>query len=394
MSSLLEQAIIDAKTLKETARKNAEAKILDKYSSKIKQSIEMLLEQDEPAAGGEEAGAAGLDAALGADLGGEVEMSETAKSVVEKVPPAYLGENNMEEVEIDLDSLVEKVNEMKKELKLDVEAESSQAPTEQLPTRIATDTLAEQEKKPQRYKETENKPEEPSPKGGAYTDIQQQDEELEEESLEESFEVDEQLQEEITIDMKNVLPGGINGNQIETEKQMNIALALMTQLEDLKEHLAIKDAEIEALEQHLAESKASEEATKVALTETKNKLNKSLTVTKQLKESFETFSTKINEVNLINARLLYANKVLRNASLNERQKDQIAEAISNASTVEEAKTVYETLQKTMQTVVEKRTAPQSLSEALNKTSSAFLPRKTTPVDSTSDRWKILAGIKK
>lgn len=367
MSSLLEQAIIDAKTLKETARKNAEAKILDKYSSKIKQSIEMLLEQDEPAVGGEEAGAAGLDTALGADLGGESEMSETAKSVVEKVPPAYLGENNMEEVEIDLDSLVEKVNEMKKELKLDVEAESSEAPTEQLPTRIATDTLAEQEKK--------------------------QQEELEEE-LEESFEVDEQLQEEITIDMKNVLPGGINGNQIETEKQMNIALALMAQLEDLKEHLTIKDAEIEALQEQLTKAKASEEATKVALSETKNKLNKSLTVTKQLKESFETFSTKINEVNLINARLLYANKVLRNASLNERQKDQIAEAISNASTVEEAKTVYETLQKTMQTVVEKRTAPQSLSEALNKTSSAFLPRKTTPVDSTSDRWRILAGIKK
>ena len=160
------------------------------------------------------------------------------------------------------------------------------------------------------------------------------------------------------------------------------------------QNLYIAMKKIEALQEQLTEAKASEEATKVALTETKNKLNKSLTVTKQLKESFETFSTKINEVNLINARLLYANKVLRNASLNERQKDQIAEAISNASTVEEAKTVYETLQKTMQTVVEKRTAPQSLSEALNKTSSAFLPRKTTPVDSTSDRWKILAGIKK
>ena len=46
MSSLLEQAIIDAKMLKETARKNAEAQILDKYSKEIKQSLEMLLEQE------------------------------------------------------------------------------------------------------------------------------------------------------------------------------------------------------------------------------------------------------------------------------------------------------------------------------------------------------------
>jgi hypothetical protein len=362
MSSLLEQAIIDAKTLKETARRNAEAALLEKYSSKIKQSIEMLLEQDEPAADPLAAAAPTPDLGLGLDAS---EPSEAAKKTVDKIPPAYLGENNMEEIDLDLDSLVEKVDAMKKELHIvdqpSAVSEPSVAP--QPTTRIATDTLAEQQQE-------------------------------EEESLEESFELDDSLKEEIQLDMENVVPGGVQGNHIEVKRQMNIAKALAAQLEDLKEHLTVKDAEIESLQEELNLTKEQLTESKVSLTEIKAKLKKSVSVNVQLKESFEQFSQKLNEVNLINARLLYSNKALRNASLNERQRDQIAEAISNAATVDEAKTVYETLQKTMQTVVEKRTVPQSLSEALSKAPSPFLPRTSNTVDPSTDRWRILAGIKK
>jgi hypothetical protein len=427
MSSLLEQAIIDAKMLKETARKNAEAQILDKYSKEIKQSLEMLLEQEEAPA---EASAAAEETEAVTetpDLGGEA-ISEESKSVMDKIPPAYLGENNMEEIELDLDTLVEKVDSMKKELNIQSAVESSGVPTPQTPTRIATDTLAEMEN--------------PETAEEGYA------EEEEEESLEESFDVDEselnemqvaprfseaellaqitglqagpkdaatsakiaalqahleavrkekaaaKLSEEIQIDIKNVAPGGINANTQEIKYQMDIAAALKAQLEDLKEHLTIKDAEIESLQEELLTTKAILEESKGMVVETKEKLKKSMSINVHLKESFELFSKKINEVNIINARLLYSNKVLRNASLNERQRDQIAEAISNASSVEEAKTVYETLQKSMQNIVEKRTAPQSLTEAISKAPSPFLPRKSNPVDSTTDRWKILAGIKK
>lgn len=418
MSSLLEQAIIDAKMLKETARKNAEAAILEKYSEKIKQSIETLLEQEEAPAAEMATEAPAEVAPEIADLGGEGEtVSEEAKGVMNKIPPAYLGENNMEEIELDLDTLVEKVDSMKKELNIQSVAEGE--PTPQTPTRIATDTMAE---------------------GAGAPEYAEEEQEEEEESLEESFEVDENdlnesfatedleqkkkrlellkknepanvvairnleneirlmqpstVKEEMTVDIKNVAPGGINANTQELKYQMNIAAALKVQLEDLKEHLSIKDAEIESLQEELSTTKVMLEESKEMVVESKTKLNKSMAINVQLKESFELFSKKINEVNLINARLLYSNKVLRNASLNERQRDQIAEAISNASSVEEAKTVYETLQKSMQNIVEKRSAPQSLTEAISKAPSPFLPRKSTPVDSTTDRWKILAGIKK
>ena len=48
MSSLLEQAIIDAAALKEAAIKNAETAILNKYSDDIREAVENLLEEETP----------------------------------------------------------------------------------------------------------------------------------------------------------------------------------------------------------------------------------------------------------------------------------------------------------------------------------------------------------
>ena len=81
--------------------------------------------------------------------------------------------------------------------------------------------------------------------------------------------------------------------------------------------------------------------------------------------------------------------------MNERQKKQIAESISKSKSVEEAKTIYETLQKSAQTNVERRQVPQSLTEAVSRASSPFLPRaRETNVDPLADRWQRIAGIKK
>ena len=47
MSTLLEQAIVDAEALKEAAIKNAEAAIIEKYSYEVKDAVNLLLEQEE-----------------------------------------------------------------------------------------------------------------------------------------------------------------------------------------------------------------------------------------------------------------------------------------------------------------------------------------------------------
>ena len=89
-----------------------------------------------------------------------------------------------------------------------------------------------------------------------------------------------------------------------------------------------------------------------------------------------------------------ANRVLGDSSLNEQQKSKIAELVSTARSVEEAKMVYETLQKTMAGISNE--APQSLSEAVTKRSSVILSgnrkeERTAESSPTYNRWATLAG---
>ena len=113
----------------------------------------------------------------------------------------------------------------------------------------------------------------------------------------------------------------------------------------------------------------------------------------QLAELLGQAKDNLQEVNVSNARLLYTNRVLRNTSLNERQKERIVEAISNAGSVTEAKTIYDTLQSTVQATPKR--SPQSLSEAITRRSSVIRAtrQESTATDPHLDRMQKLAGIK-
>ena len=105
---------------------------------------------------------------------------------------------------------------------------------------------------------------------------------------------------------------------------------------------------------------------------------------------------KLEEALVRNARLLYTNKVLSDASLNERQKTKIVEVIAKAETIKEAKSLYETLKEATTGATKK--APQSLSESVNRRSnlSHVMPRRKQETlnenHSFTDRMKKLAGI--
>ena len=87
MSSMLEQAIVDAKALKEAAIKNAESAIIDKYQDEVRQAMDSLLEQEEEELDlGLEDEGSGLDLGLEEDEGGEKDKS--AKDLVEALQEA------------------------------------------------------------------------------------------------------------------------------------------------------------------------------------------------------------------------------------------------------------------------------------------------------------------
>ena len=108
---------------------------------------------------------------------------------------------------------------------------------------------------------------------------------------------------------------------------------------------------------------------------------------------------KLEETLLSNAKLIYQNRTLSDASLNERQKTKIVEAIGNAESPKEARSLHETLKATVGS--DSKKGPQSLSESVNRRSnlSSMLPRRQNINERQNDdpfikKMQKLAGIKK
>jgi hypothetical protein len=71
---------------------------------------------------------------------------------------------------------------------------------------------------------------------------------------------------------------------------------------------------------------------------------KSSTLVKsEMEEQLDELRNELNEVNLLNAKLLYTNKIFRNKSLTESQKVKVLTAFDKATSKKEAQLVYETL---------------------------------------------------
>lgn len=326
MSSMLEQAVIDAQALKEVAMKNAEAAVVEKYSNEIKEAVEQLLEQDEPE---------------------QTAINEIEESLIDEMPGAWSDGEELcgcpdddEVVTVNLDDLLANGGD----------GESHEA--------AAEDILGEP--------------------GENELNL----EEVTEPELDLDADMLAEIIEGLTVDIKPVKSGWAGTPQSKMELAAEQLLANEQDDETKEENEALRKAV-----EDLQESKGSLQKT---LKENTEKIEK-------FEHSVEYLTSTLQESNVTNAKLLYTNKVLTNNSLNERQKTQLAESLSKAETVEEAKVIYDTLQGA---VGGSRNKPsvESLSEAVNKTSSTMLLSRSREQTSNkqdsaaTSRWKTLAGI--
>ena len=105
---------------------------------------------------------------------------------------------------------------------------------------------------------------------------------------------------------------------------------------------------------------------------------------------------KLETMNVSNAKLLYINQALENASLNERQKRKIVEAISKADTVQEAKIVFDTMSDAVSTTSDGK-RDSTLNEVVSRRSSLLVAARNEQPNMEANplynRMQKLAGIK-
>ena len=331
-NKMLEQAIIDAEALKEVALKNAEAAVVEKYSQQIREAVDNLLEQDE-----EEFEMAGEE------IEGLEDQIPLAATDGEKLCPCPEEE---EVIEIDLEDLQNMM--------------------------AAAD-------------EDEPLMPEPTPE-----EVLPEPEEGEEEMTEQSEE-DEILEIELEEDEDENLNITLESECGEEEEKQEEGISLK-EAKALEKLVAFSDGKAKKV---LKENSTLNETNSQIIKENKELKEKQQNIleeNKDLKKLIGKLSNTLESVNLSNAKLIYTNQILNSTSLNERQKNKIAEAIADADSVETAKTVFETLRSTVGS--NSNDEPKSLSEVVSNNRVSMFRRKEKETSSSPqvERMKKLAGI--
>jgi len=357
MSSLLEEAIVDAKALKEAALKNAENTVLEKYSGDVKRALDTLLEQD--------------DLGLEEDAPADPELTEFIDDVPYGFQNEELDEAAQDEiVEINFDALKQRLEE---------EEEVVEGSDMIDATALAEEIVEEGDGEDPTFKQMADDEREAEISTAIAEGDEDEDIAITEEMLSD-------LIEELVVDM-NAVPQGwssVNSADNSIEQANNDAIsaaqaATLEEEEELEEE--VETAPDVVSSDGLYEAKISE------LTESNRELRALIIEAKN----------QLTKLNLDNAKLVYQNKALNSASLNERQKNQIAEAVQSANSVEEAAMIFETIQNAVGTTPDQRTRPQTLREAVQRPTSLLINSKrnnTATKDPKMDRMLRLAGLNK
>ena len=117
---------------------------------------------------------------------------------------------------------------------------------------------------------------------------------------------------------------------------------------------------------------------------------------KEMEETINELRNELNEVNLLNAKLLYTNKIFKAKNLTESDKVKVLNAFDKAADVKGVKLVYETLTESLKTtsIVKKSPVKESLGSASRTIAPATPKQPIVEVSEAFARMQKIAGIKK
>jgi hypothetical protein len=330
---LYKQAIADAKSLKEISMAQAKQAIAEAFNPKIQEMFRLKLSELE-----------------------EDELKEDVDNMEEGHEDGENGkmEESEEVNEMTLEEILAELEEGDDDEEDDVDLEE-----------MSNGYSHEKQKPAMEEAEEEEEVEIDAEKEEGEDDIES------EEGAEEVAELSvEEFKDLIRDVIADVMSGGVSGE------------------EDL-EGLEGDEEEVIGLDEILAqlegEDKMEEAKKKDDTKELKAELHEAIKTINSLKNS-------LNEINLLNAKLLYVNKIFKAKTLTESQKVKVVNAFDRASTTKEAQNIYETLKDSLG-----ETKKQSIKESVGFASKAMGKAPVKPIvesDAYVSRLQILAGIKK
>ena len=209
----------------------------------------------------------------------------------------------------------------------------------------------------------------------------------EEEAGEEEEEAGEEEEEEIEVSdmsvedlkdlIKDIIAQEMGGDEvIDDESDVDdeeIDLGIEDEIMEESEEINLEEllAELESLDEENGDSSDLEEAI----------------------QTINTLRSELQEVNLLNAKLLYVNKIFKAKNLTESQKVKVIASFDKATTPNEAKLVFESLESTLTSILSpvKSQIKESLGFA-SKAAGVAPKKQIVEVNENVSRMQQLAGI--
>lgn len=381
---LFKEAIADAKAIRETAIANAKAALEESFTPAIKDMLRAKLEEMESE-----------------EYEEDDTMMEMEDDQLEEVET--IDEETIDEEEIDLDELVASVQESDDEVLNEQEEEEEMESEEEV----------EMEDEPEEGEEEMEADEDEEIDLENLTVEELEDlikdviedmmeageiemESDEEESLEdvEDMEGEEDEEDEVEVELEEILnelksyyEEDDEGMKEEIEEYAGIGMDV-SQIDGI---LALLAGTVGLPVAVLASSYAKEGMAGLkrllakAGKKMEEELNEAISTINQLRSD-------LNEVNLLNSKLLYTNKIFKDKNLSEETKLKVVEAFDKATTAKEAKVVYETLKESIATKPASRQIKESLGFASKPMGTSTAKQPIVEAFDFKTRWQRLAGI--
>jgi hypothetical protein len=378
---ILKEAIADAKAVKETAIANAKIALEEAFTPFLKEKLAAQLEELDK-----------MDMEEEKELDEMKDMDEDMYEAEEEIYEAEDMDKEMSEEkdsmdEIDLDELLRELDDIEEET-IDEEGfgKFSSSGDEGF---SSIDTMGEKSL-----------------------------DEAEEAETEEEFDIKDMSEEDLKSFIEDVisdmvsdgeLEAGHEGMEDEIEDEESEEVDLDELLAEMEEMDEVDLDEMEDLDEY-AESSPEQVLASICADYPEHEACKSLMEAKKMKKEKEKMKkeldeaykalakvkSELNEINLLNSKLLYSNKVFKAKNLTESQKVKVLAAFDKATSKKEAQLVYETVMESLNTqTATKRPVTESVRGMASKVIAGAQNTKKPiiEVNSAFERMQKLAGIK-
>ena len=351
---ILKEAIADAKSIKEAAIANAKVALEEAFSPYLQEKLAAKLAEID-AMDEEMDEAKEMDEKM--DMDEMYDMDET-KSMDEEMDENYMDEE-MDEMkksmdEMDLDELLRELEDMDETM----------------------DEVINDPKGPGAHGNI-------APTAQSDTDLNEAKEESEEDV---EIDIENMSEEDLKSFIESVIADMVEAGELEAGHE-----GMENEEGAEEEESEEEEISIDELMDEMNKSKDMDEAKMKEMDEIKKDLDEAL-------KTIKAISTELNEVNLLNSKLLYLNKVFKAKNLTESQKVKVLAAFDKATSKKEAQLVYETVMESLNnTNTTKRPVTESVRGMASKVISGTANSTKQPiieVNAAFERMQKLAGIKK